>query len=249
LAAEIGKDQVISAKTLRLCNSVMFAGRNKIESLEHALIFLGLKLLVKLVISSSVDDFFSQTGQGYSLCKGGLFHHAVGTAIIAEKLAKVTGKVNPGLAYTAGLLHDIGKVVLDQYIASAYPLFYRNLFDEENSFLESEKHILGIDHTLVGSELARKWSFPESLIDAIRHHHAPEQASQHHELIHIVYLADLIMSRFHSGLELERLDTETLSARLAAVGFTLEQFPHIVDLIPVKVFESSPELALMKRDG
>jgi putative nucleotidyltransferase with HDIG domain len=249
LAVEIGKDQVIGARTLRLCNSVMFAGRNKIESLEHALIFLGLKLLVKLVISSLIDDFFSRTGQGYSLCKGGLFHHAVGTAIIAETLAKVTGKANPGLAYTAGLLHDIGKVVLDQYVASAYPLFYRNLFEERNSFSESEKRILGMDHTHVGCLLAQKWSFPESLIDTIRHHHAPEKANQHHALIHIVYLADLLMSRFHSGLELERLDTATLSTRLAAVGFTLDQFPKIVDLIPTKVFESSPELALMKKDG
>jgi putative nucleotidyltransferase with HDIG domain len=249
LAAEIGKDQVITARTLRLCNSVMFAGRKKIESLEHALILLGLRLLVKLVISSLVDDFFSQTGKGYSLCKGGLFHHAVGTAIIAEELAKVTGKANPGLAYTAGLLHDIGKVVLDQYIASAYPLFYRDLFEKENSFLESEQRILSIDHTQVGSELAQQWSFPGTLIETIRHHHAPEQASQHHELVHLVYLADLLMSRFHTGLELERLDTETLSARLETIGFTLEQFPEIVDLIPVKVFEASPELALMKRDG
>ena len=248
LAEEVGKDQVISAKTLKLCNSVLFAGRNKIESLDHALILLGMKLLVKFVISSSLDNFFSHSGLGYSLCKGGLFHHAIGTAIISEKLAKVTAMVNPGLAYTAGLLHDIGKVVLDQYIISAYPLFYRNLFEENKSFSDSEKRILGIDHTEVGTELARKWSFPESLIDTIRHHHKPDKATQHLELINIVYLADLLMSRFHSGLELECLDTQKLSVRLETIGLTLDRFPDIVDIIPVKVFESSPELALMERD-
>ena len=244
LTAEIRKDQVISAKTLKLCNSVMFSGTNKIESLDHALIYIGLQMLVKLVISASVDNYFSHAGSGYSLCKGGLFHHAIGTAIISEKLADLTGRVKPGLAYTAGLLHDIGKVVLDQYVTAAYPLFYRKLNDEGRSFSDSEKAILGIDHTEIGSKLARKWSFPESLIDVIRHHHRPEDATTNLELTHTVYLADLLMSRFNTGLELERLGTETLSARLEAIGLSAKRFPDIVDLIPVGVFESSPELAL-----
>lgn len=247
LTAEIRKDQVISAKTLRLCNSVIFAGSNKIESLDHALVYIGLQMLVRLVISASVGNFFSHAGSGYSLCKGGLFHHAVGTAVISEKLADVTGSVKSGSAYTAGLLHDIGKVVLDQYVSSAYPLFYRGLIEEGNNFSETEKTILGIDHTEVGSELARRWSLPDSLIDVIRHHHKPEEATQNLELAHIVYLADLLMSRFHTGLELERLDTAALAARLAVLGLSLERFPHIVELVPLRVFESSPELALGQR--
>jgi len=244
LTKEIRKDQVISAKTLKLCNSVMFAGTNKIESLDHALIYIGLQMLVKLVISASMDNYFSHPGSGYSLCKGGLFHHAVGTAIISEKLANLTGLVKPGLAYTAGLLHDIGKVVLDQYVGAAYPLFYRKLNDEGSSFSDTEKAILGIDHTEVGSDLARKWSFPESLIDVIRHHHRPEETTRNLELAHTVYLADLLMARFNSGLELERLDTETLASRLEAIGLSVKRFADVVDLIPLGVFESSPELAL-----
>jgi putative nucleotidyltransferase with HDIG domain len=247
LTEEIRKDQVISARTLKLCNSVVFAGHNKIESLDHALVYIGLQMLVKLVISASVDNYFSHAGSGYSLCKGGLFHHAVGTAIVSEKLAALTGRIKPGLAYTAGLLHDIGKVVLDQYVSSAYPLFYRKLNDEDSSFSDTEKAVLGIDHTEIGSNLARKWSFPESLIDVIRYHHRPEDAAQNIELAHTVYLADLIMSRFNTGLEIERLDTGLLSSRLAIIGLSAERFPDIVDLIPVGVFESSPELALGQR--
>jgi putative nucleotidyltransferase with HDIG domain len=247
LTEEIRKDQVISARTLKLCNSVIFAGSNKIESLDHALVYIGLQMLVKLVISASVDNYFNHAGSGYSLCKGGLFHHAIGTAIVSEKLAALTGRIKPGLAYTAGLLHDIGKVVLDQYVSSAYPLFYRKLNDEDSSFSDTEKSILGIDHTEIGSNLARKWSFPESLIDVIRYHHRPEDAVQNLELAHTVYLADLLMSRFNTGLELERLDTGLLASRLATMGLSVERFPDIVDLIPVGVFESSPELALRQR--
>jgi len=245
LTEEIRKDQVISARTLQLCNSVMFASRRKIESLDHALVMLGQHLLLKFVISASLNNFFNQTGMGYSLCKGGIYHHAVGTAVIAEKLAGLTGKVEPSLAYTAGLLHDIGKVVLDQFINSGFPLFYRQLNEKGKNFLEVEKQVLGTDHSEVGANLALNWSFPESLVETIRHHHNPEDAQQHNELVHIVYLADLLMSRFHTGLELERLNTDALAARLETIGLSISRFPALVDHIPLKVLESSPEFALM----
>ena len=129
LTEEIRQDQVICAKTLKLCNRAIFAGKRKIESLDHALTFLGFNNLARLVISTTMGSFYGCSSAGYSLCKGGLFHHTIGTAVISEKLADLTAEVKPGLAYTAGLLHDIGKVVLDQHIASAYPLFYRQLFE------------------------------------------------------------------------------------------------------------------------
>ena len=245
LTEEIRKDQVISARTLQLCNSVMFASRRKIESLDHALVMLGQHLLLKFVISASLNNFFNQTGMGYSLCKGGIYHHAVGTAVIAEKLANLTGKVEPSMAYTAGLLHDIGKVVLDQFINSGFPLFYRQLNEEGKNFSEVEKQVLGTDHTEVGASLALKWSFPESLVETIRHHHNPEDAQQYSELVHIVYLADLLMSRFHTGLELERLNTDALVVRLETIGLSISKLPALVDLIPLKVLESSPDFALM----
>jgi len=246
LTEEIRKDQVISARTLQLCNSVMFASRKKIESLDHALVMLGQNLLLKFVISASLNNFFNQSGMGYSLCKGGIYHHAVGTAVVAEKLAVLTRKAKPSLAYTAGLLHDIGKVVLDQYIISGFPLFYRQLNEEGKNFSEVEKQVLGTDHTEVGASLALNWSFPESLVETIRHHHTPEDARQHEELVHIVYLADLLMSRFHSGLELERLNTDTLATRLETISLSIAEFPALVEHIPLNVLEFSPEFALRR---
>ncbi len=242
LAEQIRSDQVISAKTLKLCNSSLFSRRLKIESLDHALSFLGMETLVKLVIASAMENFFDiSIPGGYSLCKGGLYHHAIGTAIIAEKLAAKTGRAKPATAYTAGLLHDIGKVVLDQYVAAAYPLFYREMADQAIDLCQAEKTIFGLDHTQVGSRLARQWSFPASLTDAIRHHHAPENAAENVGLVHIVYLADLLMSRFHSGLELDRMDTTALLSILETVGLSIDQFPDMVDLIPTGVLGLPPE--------
>jgi len=239
LTAEMREDQALSARTIKLCNSVYSGSRNKIETMDHALVYLGQKSLVKFVVSAAIDAFFKQAGMGYSLCKGGLYHHAVGTANIAEKIAELTGKVNPALAYTGGLLHDIGKVVLDQYIQAALPLFYRQVYEEGKNSLEAEKAILGLDHKDAGNILAKRWFFPESLCEVVKYHHKPEDAVQYKEFVHIIYLADLLMSRFHVGLEVERLSTGGLTERLEVLGLSIKSLADIVDLIPIEALDSN----------
>ncbi len=241
IAGEVKKDQVISARTIRLCNSALFSKRHDVVSLDHALVFLGQDLFIKLVISAAVQSYYNQCGNGYSLCKGGLYHHAIGTAMIAEKIAGMTEKTIPGVAYTAGLLHDIGKVVLDQYITGAYPMFYRRFQDRQSEIIDVETRILGIDHTHVGELLAIEWSLPAPLTDAIRFHHRPAETRRNDGLTTIVYLADLLMSRFHTGLELERMGTDNLTDHLARLDLSTAQFSDLVDLIPGKVFEPAME--------
>jgi len=247
LASEVRHDQVLSARTLQLANSVMFATRNRIESIDHALMFLGVNLFMKFVVTAAVEAFYSQSESGYSLVRGGLYHHATGTGLVAERLARLTEAAKPGQAYTAGLLHDIGKVVLDQFVAGAAPLFYRRLIEEKTSdFTRAEQAVFGTTHTEVGHRLAQRWSFPGSLAAAIRWHHCPERSQTHAALSHIVFLANLIMSRFHSGLEIEAQDSGSLAARLQAVGLSLERLPAVVDSIPLAVFEPTPAAALTR---
>ncbi len=237
LAAELRTDQVLCARTLKLANSVMLASRNRIESIDHALIYLGVNLLIKCVIAAAIKIFFAQSVSGYSLCKGGLYHHAVGTAVVSEKLARLTRAAKPGLAYTAGLLHDIGKVVLDQFVAAAAPLFYRRLMEEKTTdFIQAEQALLGTTHSEAGYRLAQKWTLPDSLLEVIRHHHQPEQGRHHMELTRLVSLADLIMSKFHAGLELEKQNGHGLAAQMEKLGISTHQFPHIIDMIPSDVF-------------
>ena len=241
IAKEIRKDQVITTRVLQLANSALFAAKQNIASLDHAITFLGQSHLIKLVISAAIRGYFDQSSQGYALCKGGIYHHALGCAHIAEILAKKTQLTEPTMAYTAGLVHDIGKVVLDQYISAAYPLFYRRVMEQTEDIIHIEQRLLSIDHTKVGHMLARQWSLPAVLGDAIRHHHRPDKASDHPILAKVVYLADLLMSRFLTGLEIERLDTQTLSAHLDSLGLRIGDFAGLVDAIPTAVFESSSE--------
>ncbi|MEW6665800.1 MAG: HDOD domain-containing protein [Thermodesulfobacteriota bacterium] len=239
IAAEIRQDQVLSAKVIRLCRSALFGMKTGVNSIDRALVILGEKRFLQLVVSASVEEFYPLNGNGYSLCKGGLYKHALGMAVVSEALANFTGKAHSDVAYTAGLLHDIGKVVLDQFIARAFALFYRRTQMEGLNATEAETEIFGVTHNEVGGRLAERWALPEILTDVILHHHHPEQAEVHPDLVHIIYLADLIMSRFMAGQEIERLNTDSLGERLRTLGLTARQFPVILDGIPRMVFNSS----------
>ena len=245
IAAEIRQDQVLTAKTLRVCNSAMFYnGNGPITSIDEALLLLGQDMLVKSVVSAAVREFFSSPTSVYSICKGGLFHHAIGTAVVAERLARFIGPdVSPGIAYTAGLLHDIGVVVLDQYLAGVGSMFYRQLEMSQRNMLEAERALMGIDHCQVGTLLAKKWAFSEDLIRVIGHHHHPEQDLETPTLSHVVHVADLIVTRFQSGVFPESAVGNTME-RCRRIGLDGKRLLRFIDSLPLGVFGMNPELSM-----
>ena len=236
---EIMQDQVMSAKIIGYCNSVFFGMRTRVDSIQRALFIVGEKWLLQLILTTAIEEFLSQTEEGYSLCKGGLFQHACGTAAVAKSLALFTGKVPPDLAYTAGLLHDIGKTVLDQFMHAKRPFFYRYMQTGDGDLIEAERELFGGTHPEVGEQLAVSWAIPETLTDAIAHHHQPEQATVEPDLTLLVYFADLIMSRFMVGQELERLSIDALRPRLSRIGMSPEQLPLLIDRLPHALQDSA----------
>jgi len=232
LATEIRHDQVIGARVLRYCNSPLIGLRQKIDSIDRAIVLLGESRLLEVVISASVDPFFDQQEGGYSMMRGGLYQHALGVANIAKILAQSTGKSNPESAYTAGLLHDIGKVILDQYITRSLPLFYQSVRSRDQDFVTLEKEFIGIDHQEVGRQLGIKWNLPDNLTETIAQHHFPEDTVVDRDLAHIVHVADLLSSRFQAGLEYERITPNGLLGRLEHLEMSLSQLPEIISRIP-----------------
>jgi putative nucleotidyltransferase with HDIG domain len=238
VTAELSQDQVLSAQTLKLCNAFLFSGNQKIDTLKEAVLILGQNMLVKRVITAAVEDYYNQadapgTSPGYSLCRGGLFFHAVGVAIAAEALAQKTQKTDPNKAYTAGLLHDIGKVVLDQFITQNAPFFFRQLRQDNESFLTAELKILGVTHCKTGSILAKKWQFSNALTQVVRHHHLPEGADDHKDLVAIVYLADLLMEKFLTGMDKEKMQTRSMKSVCRRLGLSSEDIITVMDELPL----------------
>jgi putative nucleotidyltransferase with HDIG domain len=240
IARELARDQVLSAQTLKLCNSALFGGLIKIDTLKEASILLGESMLINSVIAAAVDNYFNQSGSsGYSLCKGGLFFHAIGVAATAEKIAEKAGSESAKKAYTAGLLHDIGKIILDQFVADRAPLFFRKLTQDNSSFLNAEKKLLGINHCEAGVLLAKKWQFSDGLTEVIKLHHTPEKATKDKDLVYTVYLADLLMEKFNGGFDLEKIQTKSLEKALHHLGFSMADLPELVDIIPLNAINNN----------
>ena len=108
-----------------------------------------------------------------------------------------------------------------------------------NELVHVESAKLGISHTEAGELLANRWSMPENLKDVIRHHHYPEKAQVDTGLTHLIYFADLIMSRFQVGQELECINMDDFASRLEEIGFQSSQFTTLIELIPSGIFEVS----------
>ncbi|MFH1136803.1 MAG: HDOD domain-containing protein [Pseudomonadota bacterium] len=227
---EVRKDQVIGARILHLCNSAMSGLREKVDAIDRALVLLGEKHLFHLIISAACEDYFLQHDQGYSLCRGGLYLHAVRTAALAERLAVLTKRCPPDLAYTGGLLHDIGKVVLDRLVAGIQPYFYRRIGGQGVPLVEVESEALGITHPQAGDILAKAWNLPPFLREVIRRHHEPRQAVLNPVLTNLVFLADLIMLRYQNGLDLEFFDGKEIPGALKKLGLTMADFPELIHL-------------------
>lgn len=234
ISRELARDQVLSARTLQMCNSVFFSGTIKIDTLKDAVMMLGRETLVKSVITTALESYFKQTGpSGYSLCKGGLFFHAVGVACLAERLAKQTGLVHPMQAYTAGLLHDIGKVVLDQHISDQLPLFFRTLGKAGQSIIQAEEEVLGFNHCRAGGILAEKWKFSDALTQVIRYHHCPKTAETHSSLVEIVYLSDRIMGKFFAGFDIDKINALYLEPIIKKMDLDGASVTRCIDDLPL----------------
>ena len=241
ITQELSQDQVLSARTLQMCNTVLFSGTIKIDSLKDAVMMLGKERLAKSVITTALESYFKQSGpSGYSLCKGGLFFHAVGVACLAERLAKEAGVAHTWRAYTAGLLHDIGKVVLDQHISDRLPFFFRSLGDQKQSIIQAEEKVLGFNHCRAGVILAEKWGFSDALTEVIRCHHTPEDAKAHSQLVEIVYLADRVMENFFTGFDIDNIDALHLESIIKKMDLNGASLARCIDDLPLDILIQEP---------
>jgi HD-like signal output (HDOD) protein len=202
LARVMEMDQAIATRVLRMANSPYYGMSGKVSSIKHASTILGLKVLEELVVMAWSTKALGNRMEGYELETGDLWKHSLAVAFGSKIIASLK---NPGLAndaFSAGLIHDVGKLVLDPYVLERKDLFNAFLADGKESFLSAEKGILGFDHGEIAAELCTNWHVPQDLATAIRHHHCPAD-SNGSQLAYIVHMADIIalMSGMGTGLD------------------------------------------------
>jgi len=211
IARVIELDEGFTAEILKICNSPFFGLSRKISSVQEAVVYLGEKYLLEIVTRTASKKYFEAAHRGYDLQRGELWRHAVACAVASDLLQERLGRGKDLALFTASLLHDIGKVVLSSYVADGLKEILERV-RAGKPFIEAEKEVIGMDHATLGGMIAKRWNFPEEIIDAILYHHNPKEAKT--EYAAKVHIADVLCSTLGIGAgndELsEKIDSEVL---------------------------------------
>ncbi|MEZ6085929.1 MAG: HDOD domain-containing protein [Phycisphaerae bacterium] len=200
IVGTIKYDQAVTSEVLKLCNSAYFGLSRKVTSLEDALVCLGTAKVLQMVMSVHTNNMLAQEQQGYGLDPGILWKHSVAVALASSQFAQKLKLPDSNLAFTAGLLHDIGKVILNEHVAEEFVEIVRLVTDEHLAFVEAERRVLGFSHEEVGAMMAEKWKLPDPIVRCIRYHHAPSDLEPHDPLVDAIYLANCVCLLFGIGL-------------------------------------------------
>jgi HD-like signal output (HDOD) protein len=196
IATVITHDQAIAARVVRLVNSAFYGVGTKIASIQQAIMLLGLNTVKNLVIGVSVVKTFEGAGGATIFDRQKFWLHSFGCATGARQIAKSLNLEEPDDFFMAGLLHDIGILVLDQFFHGEFIAIVQQVMKTKGELIAVETGVLGLDHCEVGAFIAEKWRIPEFLKIAIRHHHRPcfsEIESENTRMIAaVVHIADAV---------------------------------------------------------
>ena len=211
-------EPALTSKILRLCNSSYYGLPRKITSIQEALVYIGTDTLVNYILAGCLASYYQQAQDGYGLASGDLWRHSVGCAIASQLLAAGDEECAQAEVFTAGLLHDVGKIVLNAFVKKESEQIYALVRDDGTTFDEAERKVLGFNHTDAGAELARQWNLPEPLVEAIAHHQHPERSTKYTRLVSQVHLGNILCISFGIGLGSDGLAYTFDPTALAAVG-------------------------------
>ncbi|WP_061213253.1 HDOD domain-containing protein [Syntrophomonas wolfei] len=199
----LNQDQAMTARVLRLANSAFFGFPRRISTVTDAIVFLGFKTIRSIVLAVSVSNILDREIEGYALEHGELWRHSQCSAIAARMIARKCKFGSLDLAYTAALLHDIGKVILNDHMKEAYHEVVARVDENNISFMEAENEVFGFNHAQVGARVAEKWNLPPELVESIALHHSPQDALLNQRLTSIVHLADAICVSMGIGIGID----------------------------------------------
>ncbi len=217
-------DPALTASTLRLANSAFFGAGHAVETVSEAVVRLGQREIYRLATLALVNRWETGTGKSaYGGDPGDFCRHALCTALAAEILAEKTGRADPQLAYTAGLVCDMGKLAVAHSCGAFFAEIRSRQSTTGSAWLQAERDVLGYDHAQVGSELLRSWHFPSNLVAAAEFCHRPaEGPADARPLLAILHAAKVVATSFGPGVADDGFLFEAREALLAEFGLTSE---------------------------
>lgn len=219
------QDPGLTANVLKLANSAYFGIPARVGSVRQAVMLLGLKRLTHMVIAACAWTLMDRAVPGYDLPAGDLWRHSLAVSVTAEGLVRELQLGAGEEIFTAALLHDVGKIVLGQFLQEGHEGI-RAALDQGLGFLDAESMVLGTTHAEIGAEVLASWALPETMVQAVRWHHAPERAGRPDPMLDIVHVANLLCLMLGIGVGREgqhRLPSQAVTRRLGLSTAHLER--------------------------
>lgn len=246
-AADIGRvisqDPGLATRLLKIANSPMYGSMRQIDSINRAVTILGTKQIRDIILSTTAAQVFEGIPNDV-ISVADFWHHSLYCALLARALAAHSRKANAETLFTAGLLHDIGHLIMlnripQEELAAIMMTVQGEASKELN---DAERELLGFDHTEVGAHLARQWHLPELIVECIAYHHVPAQAKEHKSAVAHIHIANAIASLPYSDIptaeDLQRIDP----AAWAMAGLRVEDIGEAVQEAQAQIGETQQAL-------
>ena len=221
LAKLISNDAGLTARVLRLVNSAYYGFPKQISSIQHAIAILGFTTIRGLVLSSSIFRVFAPKDNLVKMLDyKKLWKHSLLCAIIAKHINKILKTYDSENLFSASILHDMGKIILDQYDHGNYILALTDFSDLDLvQNLAVEKKYCGLNHCEVGHLIAEHWNLPEAISETIRYHHAPQEAlPEHRKMVTVVAIANIFAHVSQKEIDLEPEFFDNINLELLQLG-------------------------------
>jgi len=215
VANVIKLDPSIAANILKMANSAYFKSQHKISTINDAVMYLGQKNLLRAIQTAGISKYYKKGVSGYFDKASDLWEHSVAVALMSQILSlKISGEEDTTL-YTAALLHDVGKIIMGEFVRDEMQKIVMLVKDHNMSFLEAEETVLGINHAELGGKIAEHWNFPVEIREAIAFHHRPDLLQKSDKIMPwIVYMADEACLMMGIGSAVEGLAQRAVSELL-----------------------------------
>lgn len=222
------RDPTLAVNILKLANSPIYGFASRISTISHAIVCLGLETVKSIALTSSTHDMLNKEIPAYGLEEGMLWQHSIASGTCAKIIAQRIGYKDCEEAYIAGLLIDIGKIILSSFAEDQFNQVMEKSEKDKIPFNKAEQDVLGFGHPQVGGRIIKKWNLPSSLVEAVQYHHQPDKTETHKTLTYIVHLADAISCMLGVGLGNDGLMYEIEKNTLDVLGISKEDVESIM---------------------
>jgi putative nucleotidyltransferase with HDIG domain len=229
VASHLAQDQALTARVLRLSNSAYYGLQRQVMDLQEAVVVLGMRSVRNLAMVAATYPWLTKPLKGYCLGPKEMWTHAFGTAVGAQLIASKAKLAESDRMFTAGLLHNIGKVALSIWLENKIPAMLALATRDNLTFNQVERKLLGYDHAEVGAYMAEQWNLPKPLIQAIRYHHEPNECPDTNTTVDCVHIADFLTMSMGFGLGGDGLRYDFQEEALARLGLDATVFDELAN--------------------